>query len=103
MALVFLCLCCLLASRISLDLLNKIFISNIIVISYHLTKMVELPLSIRTEGNKIEIVNQLLLPHVVEYVPINSIEEAHDAIKTMKVHIISFYYFLINLTRSRTD
>ncbi|EJD02759.1 eukaryotic translation initiation factor 2B [Fomitiporia mediterranea MF3/22] len=44
-----------------------------------------LPLSIRTNGNEIEIVNQLLLPHVVEYVKINSIKEAHDAIKTMKI------------------
>ena len=44
-----------------------------------------LPLSIRTEGENIEIVNQLLLPHVVEYIKINSIEDAHDAIKTMKV------------------
>lgn len=44
-----------------------------------------LPLSIRTDGDDIEIVNQLLLPHVVEFVKVNSIEDAHDAIKTMKV------------------
>ncbi|KAL5523878.1 MRI1 [Sanghuangporus baumii] len=44
-----------------------------------------LPLSIRTDGDKIEIVNQLLLPHVVEFVKIDSIEDAHDAIKTMKI------------------
>ncbi|KIO16718.1 hypothetical protein M407DRAFT_33627, partial [Tulasnella calospora MUT 4182] len=41
--------------------------------------------SIRTEGNKIEIVNQLLLPHQVEWIPINSVEDAYDAIKTMKI------------------
>ncbi|THH02924.1 hypothetical protein EW145_g6689 [Phellinidium pouzarii] len=43
-----------------------------------------LPLSIRTNGDDIEIVNQLLLPHVVEFLQINTIEDAHDAIKTMK-------------------
>jgi len=41
--------------------------------------------SIRTDGDKIEIVNQLLLPHTIEYVNIQTIEEAHDAIKSMKV------------------
>lgn len=41
--------------------------------------------SIQTSGDDIQIVNQLLLPHVVEFLPINTIEEAHDAIKTMKV------------------
>ncbi|KAG8977465.1 S-methyl-5-thioribose-1-phosphate isomerase [Tulasnella sp. 427] len=41
--------------------------------------------SIRTEGNKIEIVDQLLLPHQVEWIPINSVEDAYDAIKTMKI------------------
>ena len=46
--------------------------------------------SIRLSGDEIEIVNQLLLPHVVEFVPIESIEEAHDAIKTMKVRSDSF-------------
>lgn len=39
--------------------------------------------SIKTDGDKIEIVNQLLLPHTTEYVEIGSIEEAHDAIKSM--------------------
>ena len=48
---------------------------------------VSLPLSIRTDGNSIEIVNQLLLPHVVEFVPIKTIEDAHDAIKSMKVSL----------------
>ncbi|EKM54505.1 uncharacterized protein PHACADRAFT_162899 [Phanerochaete carnosa HHB-10118-sp] len=39
--------------------------------------------SIRTTGTKIEIVNQLLLPHSVQFVEIDSIEKAHDAIKRM--------------------
>ena len=34
---------------------------------------------------KLEIVNQLLLPHVTEYIAINSVEDAHEAIKSMKV------------------
>ena len=46
---------------------------------------ISLPLSIRTDGNDIEIVNQLLLPHVVEFIPIKTIEDAHDAIRSMKV------------------
>jgi methylthioribose-1-phosphate isomerase len=41
--------------------------------------------SIRTSGDKLEIVNQLLLPHIIEFIEIKTIEEAHDAIKTMKV------------------
>ncbi|RDB25295.1 Methylthioribose-1-phosphate isomerase [Hypsizygus marmoreus] len=41
--------------------------------------------SIRTSNGKLEIVNQLLLPHTTEYIDINTIEEAHDAIKTMKI------------------
>ncbi len=41
--------------------------------------------SIRTTGNKIEIVNQLLLPHTVEFIEIDTVEQAHDAIKSMKV------------------
>ncbi|KAF5380498.1 hypothetical protein D9615_004575 [Tricholomella constricta] len=40
--------------------------------------------SIRTSNGKLEIVNQLLLPHTTEFLEINSIQEAHDAIKTMK-------------------
>ena len=43
--------------------------------------------SIRTTGNKIEIVNQLLLPHTVEFLEIGTIEQAHDAIKSMKVRL----------------
>jgi methylthioribose-1-phosphate isomerase len=46
-------------------------------------------ISIRVEGDKIEIVDQLLLPHVTRYIEINSPEDAHDAIKTMKVGMLS--------------
>lgn len=46
-------------------------------------------ISIRTEEDRIEIVDQLLLPHVTQYIEINSPEEAHDAIKTMKVQCAS--------------
>lgn len=42
-------------------------------------------ISIKTDGDRLEIVNQLLLPHVTEFIPIDSVEDAHDAIKTMKV------------------
>ncbi|KAG9009621.1 S-methyl-5-thioribose-1-phosphate isomerase [Tulasnella sp. JGI-2019a] len=41
--------------------------------------------SIRTNGNDIEIINQLLLPHEIEWIPIKTVEEAHSAIKTMKI------------------
>ncbi|KAF8740780.1 hypothetical protein AX14_007158 [Amanita brunnescens Koide BX004] len=41
--------------------------------------------SIRTSAGKLEIVNQLLLPHTTEFIEIKSIEEAHDAIKSMKI------------------
>ncbi|KAJ7772532.1 hypothetical protein DFH07DRAFT_163101 [Mycena maculata] len=42
-------------------------------------------ISIKTSGDKIEIVNQLLLPHTTEYIPINSIDDAHFAIKSMQI------------------
>jgi len=42
-------------------------------------------ISIRMSGDKLEIVNQLLLPHITEFIEIKSVEDAHDAIKTMKV------------------
>jgi hypothetical protein len=42
--------------------------------------------SIRTSADsKIEIVDQLLLPHTTEFIEIDNIEQAHDAIKSMKV------------------
>ena len=54
-------------------------------ISYLLrTNMLPLT-SIRTSNGKLEIVNQLLLPHTVQFLEINTIAAAHDAIKTMKV------------------
>ncbi|KAI0062869.1 putative translation initiation factor [Artomyces pyxidatus] len=41
--------------------------------------------SIKLSEDKIEIVNQLLLPHTTEWLEIDTIEQAHDAIKTMKI------------------
>jgi len=41
--------------------------------------------SIRTSGDRIEIVDQLLLPHTQEWVKIDTIEKAYEAIKSMKV------------------
>ena len=41
--------------------------------------------SIRTSDGKLEIVNQLLLPHTTEFLEIKSIDDAYDAIKSMKV------------------
>ncbi|KAJ7838697.1 Methylthioribose-1-phosphate isomerase [Mycena leptocephala] len=41
--------------------------------------------SIKTSGDKIEIINQLLLPHSTEFIQIESIDDAHDAIKSMKI------------------
>ena len=51
--------------------------------------------SIKANQDKIEIVNQLLLPHVTEYIEINSVEDAYDAIKSMKV---LFFYSQFPLT-----
>lgn len=44
--------------------------------------------SIRTCEGTLEIVNQLLLPHNIEYIKIDSVEAAYDAIKTMKVSTV---------------
>ncbi|KAI0278466.1 Methylthioribose-1-phosphate isomerase [Russula aff. rugulosa BPL654] len=41
--------------------------------------------SIKTSDDKIQIINQLLLPHTTEWLTIDTIEQAHDAIKTMKI------------------
>ncbi|RPD59873.1 eukaryotic translation initiation factor 2B [Lentinus tigrinus ALCF2SS1-6] len=41
--------------------------------------------SIRTSEGKLEIVNQLLLPHTVEFIEIKTIDDAYDAIKSMKI------------------
>ncbi|KAI0266841.1 hypothetical protein BC834DRAFT_873794 [Gloeopeniophorella convolvens] len=41
--------------------------------------------SIKLTDDRIEIINQLLLPHTSEWLVIDTVEEAHDAIKTMKI------------------
>ncbi|KAK2464248.1 hypothetical protein APHAL10511_003705 [Amanita phalloides] len=41
--------------------------------------------SIRVTADRLEIVNQLLLPHTTEFIEIKSIQDAHDAIKSMKI------------------
>ena len=41
--------------------------------------------SIRTSGDRIEIIDQLLLPHTQEWIEIDAIEKAYEAIKSMKV------------------
>ncbi|KZP04077.1 hypothetical protein FIBSPDRAFT_968436 [Athelia psychrophila] len=41
--------------------------------------------SIRTSDGKIEIIDQLLLPHTIEWIQISTVEQAHDAIKTMRI------------------
>jgi len=47
--------------------------------------MAEALTSIKLSDDKIEIINQLLLPHTTEWLTIDTIEQAHDAIKTMKI------------------
>ena len=47
--------------------------------------------SIRSSDDKIEIINQLLLPHTTEWLSIDSIAQAHDAIKTMKVRTLRLH------------
>jgi methylthioribose-1-phosphate isomerase len=42
-------------------------------------------ISIKSSDDQLEIVNQLLLPHTTQFIQINTIEDAHDAIKSMKV------------------
>ncbi|KAI0775699.1 eukaryotic translation initiation factor 2B [Trametes elegans] len=41
--------------------------------------------SIRTSEGKLEIVNQLLLPHTTEFLEIKNVEDAFDAIRSMKI------------------
>jgi methylthioribose-1-phosphate isomerase len=41
--------------------------------------------SIRTDGDAIEIINQLVLPHSQEWIVIESPDDAFDAIKSMKI------------------
>jgi len=47
--------------------------------------MAEALTSIKLSDDRIEIINQLLLPHTTEWLTIDTIEQAHDAIKTMKI------------------
>ncbi|KAI9450347.1 hypothetical protein F5148DRAFT_1337072 [Russula earlei] len=47
--------------------------------------MAEALTSIKSSDDKIEIINQLLLPHTTEWLRIDNIEQAHDAIKSMKI------------------
>ncbi|PPQ99453.1 hypothetical protein CVT24_005260 [Panaeolus cyanescens] len=42
-------------------------------------------ISIKSSEDSLEIVNQLLLPHSTQFIPIESIQDAHDAIKSMKI------------------
>ncbi|KAF9793332.1 eukaryotic translation initiation factor 2B [Thelephora terrestris] len=41
--------------------------------------------SIRTSGNRVEIIDQLLLPRTQEWIEIDTIEKAYEAIKSMKI------------------
>ncbi|CDO77311.1 hypothetical protein BN946_scf184775.g1 [Trametes cinnabarina] len=41
--------------------------------------------SIRTSEGKLEIVNQLLLPHTTKFIEIKNVDDAFDAIKSMKI------------------
>ncbi len=52
--------------------------------STHTSSMSSLS-SLRTDGEKIEIINQLLLPHTTKWIPIDSVSDAYEAIKSMKV------------------
>ena len=45
--------------------------------------------SIRTSEGKLEIVNQLILPHTVEFIEIKTIDDAYEAIKSMKAGIFT--------------
>ena len=60
-------------------------------------------ISIKTSDDKIEIVNQLLLPHITEYVEVDTIEDAHDAIKTMKVRYLHCQTDLISDRNIRSE
>lgn len=41
--------------------------------------------SIRTDGDSLEIIDQLALPHTERWIPIRSPDEAYDAIKAMQI------------------
>lgn len=44
--------------------------------------------SIRTSGDRVEIIDQLLLPHTQEWIEIDTIEKAYETIKSMRVRDI---------------
>jgi len=48
--------------------------------------------SIRASGDRIEIIDQLLLPHTQAWVEVDTIEKAYEAIKTMKVGYTAWYW-----------
>ena len=41
--------------------------------------------SIKTDGDEIQIIDQLLLPHTEEWIRIDSVNDAYEAIKSMKI------------------
>ena len=41
--------------------------------------------AIKYKGGKLEILDQLLLPHETKYIPVNNTEDGWTAIKTMQV------------------
>ena len=61
-------------------------LSYLISVTLHMAPLT----SIRTSGGKLEIVNQLLLPHTIEFLEVTTVADAHDAIKTMKVSLSLF-------------
>lgn len=67
-------------------------LSSFRLLSWPSTSKMSSMSSIRVSGDKIEIINQLLLPHTTEYIEINTIQQAHDAIKSMKVSRTKVYY-----------
>ena len=56
--------------------------------------------SIRTSGDRIEIIDQLLLPHTQEWIEIDTIEKAYEAIKSMKVRALHIWVFEADLLAS---
>ena len=58
--------------------------------------------SIRTSEGKLEIVNQLLLPHTTQYLEIKTIDDAFDAIKSMKVGTYAYNMQIRALLSSRS-
>ena len=43
---------------------------------------------LRTDGEKVEIIDQLLLPHVKKYISFETIDDAFEAIKSIKVIVV---------------